>query len=120
MTKITRSHWSTRAEDYRLLLRGARTPEVRQVLEHLERICSELAKVEKSVAAAGRSWMDPFTRSREHAATRWRMRQAAYLAMAKNAGTEDARYGWQCLAGRVAELADYLEATRPSGGSRAA
>src|SRR5262245_29168084 len=110
--RAKRSHWTTRAEDYSQLAREAENPEIRQVLEHLVRICAELGRVEKhaDAGAPALSWMDRFTREREHTAQRWRIREAEYLAMSSSAASDVGQRGWRTLAGRCGELATYFEA----------
>jgi hypothetical protein len=113
MAKPAQSHWALRADDYRQLAKDAANPEVRQVLEHLERTCRELARSKAAGAKStpARSWMDEQTRQREGIGTRWRLREAEYLAMAESCNTSDGQNGWRVLAGRAREIAEYLEAT---------
>jgi hypothetical protein len=114
MARKTQSHWTVRAEDYEKLAREARNPEILQVLDHLARVCAEMAPKSDGHSKSSRqqlSWMDDFTRSREATAERWRMREAAYLATANHCGSEDVAKAWRTVAGRCAELAVYLEAT---------
>ena len=107
-------HWTARALDYEALAKGMRNPEVRQVLDHLARICREMGKGEaKSVTASELelSWLDSFTRAREATAMRWRIRESEYRAMAENSGNAHAQASWLTVARRCAELAHYIERT---------
>ncbi len=115
-----KSHWRARAEDYRDLAKHAANLEVRQVLEHLERVCVELAKTEAAPGTPPETWMDPFTQGRERTAMRWRMRQAEYQAMAESCSTGDGRQSWLVIAKRCAEAAAYLEETSSTGRRRVA
>jgi len=107
----SQKHWEARAAEYWRLHRAAKSDEVRQVLDHLARVCDEmaLASTDATPLPAEQRWVHPNEIVREATAQRWRIREAEYRAIAANAATEDGQRSWNVIAGRCAELADYLE-----------
>ena len=106
-------HWHARAGDYRQLAQEARDSDVRQVFDHLARVCTDMANATEASGAArtAPTWVYPSDIPREASAQRWRIREAEYHAMADNSRSPEGIQGWRTLAGRCAELAAYLEAT---------
>jgi hypothetical protein len=117
MVKLVRDHavhehWNARAADYRKLAAEARDPDLRRVLEHLEQVCAEMARVtnpDVELKAQQERWIHPNDVVRETTGDRWRIREAKYRAIAANCGDVDGRKHWIVLADRCASLASYLE-----------
>jgi hypothetical protein len=106
-------HWSARAADYRRLADAVHGEEARKVLNHLANVCSQMAKATAPVATPRTEdlWIHPSEVVREATGQRWRIREAKYLAIADNCESDDGKRAWATIAGRCAELADYLERT---------
>jgi len=100
----------------------------RQVLDHLARVCADMAIATEDGGLAQvpgalppGSWIHRAAVPQEATGSRWRAREAAYRAMAARCASEDGRQGWLVIAARCAELAAYLEvmsASRDAGSRR--
>jgi hypothetical protein len=104
-------HWSARAADYRLLADAAHGEEARKVLNHLADVCAQMAKATAPVATPRTEdrWIHPSDVVREATGQRWRSREAEYRAIADNCERDVVKRVWVTIAGRCAELADYLD-----------
>jgi hypothetical protein len=121
MTRKLVGHWRARANDYWDLAKTARDAAVLQVLEHLARVCEDMANALEPRSGEERKppeWIYSSNIPREATAQRWRTREAAYLAQADHCQSAEGIQGWRTLAGRCAELAAYLEATQPQSDRR--
>jgi len=113
--------WGSRAEDYRLLGKQARNPEIRQVCDHLSRVCMEVANQTETRKAdrVETAWVHPSALAYEETAQRWRNREEEYRLTAGHCQDEGVRDSWLTLAKRCGELAGFIEILQ-NGGKRIA
>jgi hypothetical protein len=102
-----RNPWAHRAEEYRQLALECRNPELRQVLDHLTRICMDMAGAAET--AADPVWIQKSQLGREGTAATWRSREAQYRAMAAACDSDEDRSSWLAIARRCAALAHDLD-----------
>jgi hypothetical protein len=111
MHKNTKPYWQERADRYRDLADSTRDPDLRQAVDHLARVCTDMANAVEPSDGVPKTpaWIDVPDIPREARAQRWRIRAAEYIAIAETCATDDGAYSWRSLAAHCAEIAKFLE-----------
>jgi hypothetical protein len=116
--KQRKTTWQARANQYLAVASAAHEPEVRRVVDHLARVCIDMANATEPGDGVPKSpvHVEGADIVREAGSHRWRIRETEYLAIAESCRSAEGAAAWRRLAALCGETALCLEP--PSCGER--